>query len=151
MNVRLDPAEASARRLTPPVPIAESTDSLEKNAMHSVAVAGSGVLGAQIAFQCAYRGFNVCVYDVSSVALAKLPEKWRQLAGIYQREVGATAEDTQSAIARLLSTDNLEVALREVDILIEAIPENLEIKKDFYRHQFLHPPAERVGRRNRSA
>ena len=134
MNVRLDPAEASARRLTPPVPIAESTDSLEKNAMHSVAVAGSGVLGAQIAFQCAYRGFNVCVYDVSSVALAKLPEKWRQLAGIYQREVGATAEDTQSAIARLLSTDNLEVALREVDILIEAIPENLEIKKDFYRH-----------------
>ena len=45
--------------------------------MHSVAVAGSGVLGAQIAFQCAYRGFNVSVYDFSSEALAKLPEKWR--------------------------------------------------------------------------
>jgi 3-hydroxyacyl-CoA dehydrogenase len=30
--------------------------------MLSVAVAGSGVLGAQIAFQCAYRGFNVSVY-----------------------------------------------------------------------------------------
>ena len=65
--------------------------------MLSVAVAGSGVLGAQIAFQCAYRGFNVSVYDFSSEALAKLPKKWRQLADIYQREVGATAEAAQSA------------------------------------------------------
>jgi 3-hydroxyacyl-CoA dehydrogenase len=106
---------------------------LEKDAMNRVAVAGSGVLGAQIAFHCAYRGCNVRIYDVRLDALAKLPQKWRQLADIYQREVGATAEDVRSAIARLLPVDNLEVALQDADILIEAIPENVEIKKDFYR------------------
>jgi 3-hydroxybutyryl-CoA dehydrogenase len=150
MNVGLNPAEASARRLTPPVPIAESTDSLEKDAMNRVAVAGSGVLGAQIAFQCAYRGFNVCVYDVSSDALAKLPKKWRQLAGIYQREVGATAEDTQSTIARLLSTDDLEVALRDADILIEAIPEDVEIKKEFFRRATQMAPVKTIFATNSS-
>jgi 3-hydroxyacyl-CoA dehydrogenase len=113
--------------------------------MLSVAVAGSGVLGAQIAFQCAYRGFNVSVYDFSSEALAKLPNKWRQLADIYQREVGATAEAAQSAIARLLSTDDLEVALRDADILIEAIPEDVEIKKDFFRRATQMAPAKAGG------
>lgn len=118
--------------------------------MHSVAVAGSGVLGAQIAFQCAYRGFNVSVYDFSSEALAKLPKKWRQLADIYQREVGATAEAAQSAIARLLSTDDLEVALRDADILIEAIPEDVEIKKDFFRRATQMAPAKTIFATNSS-
>jgi 3-hydroxybutyryl-CoA dehydrogenase len=118
--------------------------------MHCVAVAGSGVLGAQIAFQCAYRGFNVCVYDVSSDALAKLPKKWRQLSGIYQREVGATAEDTQSTIARLLSTDDLEVALRDADILIEAIPEDAEIKKEFFRRATQMAPVKTIFATNSS-
>jgi len=118
--------------------------------MLSVAVAGSGVLGAQIAFQCAYRGFNVSVYDFSSEALAKLPEKWRQLADIYQREVGATAEAAQSAIARLLSTDYLEVALRDADILIEAIPEDVEIKKDFFRRATQMAPAKTIFATNSS-
>ena len=118
--------------------------------MHSVAVAGSGVLGAQIAFQCAYRGFNVSVYDFSSEALAKLPKKWRQLADIYQREVGATAEAAQSAIARLLSTDDLEVALRDADILIEAIPEDVEIKKEFFRRATQMAPAKTIFATNSS-
>jgi 3-hydroxyacyl-CoA dehydrogenase len=123
---------------------------LEKDAMKRVTVAGSGVLGAQIAFQCAYRGFNVSVYDTSSDALAKLPQKWRQLADVYQREVGATAEHTESASARLLSTDNLEVALRDSDILIEAIPEDLGIKKDFYRRATQVAPAKTIFATNSS-
>jgi 3-hydroxyacyl-CoA dehydrogenase len=118
--------------------------------MNRVAVAGSGVLGAQIAFQCAYRGFKVSVYDLSSDALAKLPRKWGQLADIYHREVGATAEAAQSAIGRLLSTDDLEVALQDADILIEAIPEDVEIKKEFFRQASQMAPAKTIFATNSS-
>ena len=37
----------------------------------NVTVAGSGVLGYQIAFQTAFHGFNVTVYDINDEVLEK--------------------------------------------------------------------------------
>lgn len=37
----------------------------------NVAVAGSGVLGGQIAFQTAFHGFTVKLYDINDEVLAK--------------------------------------------------------------------------------
>lgn len=37
-----------------------------------VTVAGSGVLGSQIAFQSAFKGFDVTVYDISQTWLTRL-------------------------------------------------------------------------------
>lgn len=35
-----------------------------------VTVAGSGVLGSQIAFQTAFKGFNVTIFDINDTAIA---------------------------------------------------------------------------------
>ncbi|HAQ06980.1 MAG TPA: 3-hydroxyacyl-CoA dehydrogenase, partial [Bacillus bacterium] len=35
----------------------------------NITVAGSGVLGSQIAYQTAFKGFNVSVYDISDDAI----------------------------------------------------------------------------------
>ncbi|GIO24210.1 hypothetical protein J11TS1_27910 [Oceanobacillus sp. J11TS1] len=35
----------------------------------NVTVAGSGVLGSQIAYQISYKGFNVTVYDINDEAV----------------------------------------------------------------------------------
>lgn len=35
----------------------------------NVTIAGSGVLGSQIAFQTAFFGFNVTVYDINDAAI----------------------------------------------------------------------------------
>lgn len=37
----------------------------------NITVAGSGVLGYQIAFQTAFHGFNVTVYDINDEVLEK--------------------------------------------------------------------------------
>lgn len=38
----------------------------------NITVAGSGVLGSQIAYQSAFKGFNVTVYDINDDALKKM-------------------------------------------------------------------------------
>ncbi len=37
----------------------------------NVTVAGSGVLGSQIAFQTAFRGYNVTIYDINDEVISK--------------------------------------------------------------------------------
>ncbi|GAE06285.1 3-hydroxybutyryl-CoA dehydrogenase [Paenibacillus sp. JCM 10914] len=41
----------------------------------NVTVAGSGVLGSQIAYQTAFKGFHVSVYDINDESLEKAKER----------------------------------------------------------------------------
>ena len=45
----------------------------------NVTVAGTGVLGSQIAFQTAFKGFNVSAYDFNDEALVKAKERYTTL------------------------------------------------------------------------
>ena len=95
----------------------------------NVTVIGSGVLGSQIAFQAAYFGKTVTVYDISEEIVGALPGKWEKLSLLYTRDMAATPEQLEAAKARLSGTTDLTAALADADIVIEAVPENLELKK----------------------
>ena len=95
----------------------------------NVTVIGSGVLGSQIAFQAAYFGKTVTVYDISDEIIGALPGKWEKLSLLYTRDMAATPGQLEAAKARLSDTTDLEAALQDADIVIEAVPENLELKK----------------------
>lgn len=95
----------------------------------NVTVIGSGVLGSQIAFQAAYFGKTVTVYDISEEIVGALPGKWEKLSLLYTRDMAATPGQLEAAKARLSGTTDLETALADADIVIEAVPENLELKK----------------------
>jgi 3-hydroxyacyl-CoA dehydrogenase len=98
-----------------------------------VTVLGTGVLGSQIAFQCAYRGFDVTAYDISDDILAKAHSRFRRLAETYKREVTDADDDTVAAAqARVRLSSDLADAVGEADLVIEAIPEVLDIKRDTY-------------------
>ena len=58
-----------------------------------IAVAGSGVLGSQIAFQIAYQGFDVVVYDINEKALASGKEKIESLAEVYSQEISQAEKE----------------------------------------------------------
>lgn len=98
----------------------------------NVTVFGSGVLGGQIAFQTAYHGFNVVVYDIKEEFLQKAKEKFAELGRRYQKDLGAKPEELEAAMSRLSYTTDLAESVRDADLAIEAIPENIQIKKDFY-------------------
>ncbi|WP_153722836.1 3-hydroxyacyl-CoA dehydrogenase [Sporosarcina cascadiensis] len=98
----------------------------------NITVAGSGVLGSQIAFQTAYKGFNVSVYDISDEALAKAKERITNLKPYYQKDLGTTDEEFEEGFKRLSFYSNLGEAVKDADLVIEAIPEVTKIKTPFY-------------------
>ncbi len=98
--------------------------------MQNLTVLGTGVLGSQIIFQSAYKGKNVVAYDISDDILAKLPARWEQLKDSYRADVqGVSEEKLDAAVARIRATSDLADALKDADIVIEAVPERLDIKQ----------------------
>lgn len=98
----------------------------------NITVAGSGVLGYQIAFQTAFHGFNVTIYDVNDEVLAKAKTKFSVLSEAYKSDLQATKEQLEATCANLYYSSDLAEAVKDADLLIEAVPENPKIKIDFY-------------------
>ena len=96
-----------------------------------IGVIGAGLMGNGIAHAGVISGFGITLVDAFPAALAK------GLATIeknMERQVskGAlTAEEKAAAMGRLTSSGDYH-ALKGVDIVIEAVPENLDIKSRIY-------------------
>lgn len=98
----------------------------------NVTVAGSGVLGYQIAFQTAFHGFNVTVYDINDAVLEKAKAKFDTMCDVFKRDLNATQEQLDVTRQNLSYTSDLAEAVKAADLLIEAVPENPKIKIEFY-------------------
>lgn len=70
----------------------------------NITVAGSGVLGYQIAFQTAFHGFHVTVYDINDEVLEKAKTKFSILSEAYKTDLGATPEQLDAAFKNLKYT-----------------------------------------------
>lgn len=99
----------------------------------NVTVAGAGVLGSQIAFQTAFKGFNVSSYDVDDEAVEKARERFRVLQERYVDDEYGSQDEVDAAYDRISLYTDLEEAVKDADLVIEAVPELLDIKKDFYQ------------------
>lgn len=99
--------------------------------MQNLTVLGTGVLGSQIILQAAYHGKNVVAYDINDEILAKLPARWEFLREHYRADLpDFTDEKLEAAIGRIRATSDLADALDDADLVIEAVPEVLDIKRD---------------------
>lgn len=98
-----------------------------------VLVLGTGVLGAQIAFQTAYKGLAVTAYDINEAALSAAKTKFAGLVDTYKAAF-PNAEDgaADAALARIGYSCDLAEAVADADIVIEAIPEILQLKRDTF-------------------
>jgi 3-hydroxybutyryl-CoA dehydrogenase len=93
-----------------------------------VGIIGSGAMGSGIAQVAAQAGNDVKLYDANDVAMAKAMDSIR--TGLKkQAEKGKISLITAGNIsAKIKTTDRLE-GLGDCDLIIEAIIEDLEIKK----------------------
>ena len=99
----------------------------------TITVAGSGVLGGQIAYQAAFKGFQVSLYDVSDEALGRARERLTRLKENYKEDLGASQAAVDEAFDRITFHTSLPQSVENADLLIEAIPEVVQIKTAFYR------------------
>ncbi len=100
----------------------------------NVTVAGTGVLGSQIAFQTAFMGFEVSSYDINDEALEKAKERFRTLQKRYVEDNYGSQEEVDAAYGRISLFTDLGKAVANADLVIEAVPEVLSIKKEFYKN-----------------
>jgi 3-hydroxyacyl-CoA dehydrogenase len=99
----------------------------------NVTVLGTGVLGSQIAYQTAYCGLPVTAYDINDEILESARKRFEGLATRYEKEVkGAAGGPANAALTRITYTSDLAGAMRDADMVIEAIPEVLDLKRDVY-------------------
>jgi 3-hydroxybutyryl-CoA dehydrogenase len=120
--------------------------------MKNITVLGTGVLGSQIAFQTAFHGFDVVAYDIDQPALDRAAERFAGLAARYEADnvEGAADGGATAAIARIRLTSELADAVAAADLVIEAVPENLELKQGIYRTIGTAAPATTVFATNSS-
>ena len=131
-------------------------------AIKNITVAGGGVLGAQIAYAAAFHGFDVTIWGRSEGSIERAKPRIESVHNLYTKEleiaptyIGSEnpnyprsffadkSEITQARIDELkakneevyanmkYSTD-LEEAVKDADLVIEAIAEIVEEKKAFY-------------------
>lgn len=98
-----------------------------------VAIAGAGLMGNQIAMQIALHGYNVVCYDISQTMLDKartFTKDW------FAKRIAKGKMDEETAAAtqnRLCFTADLQQAAENADLVVEAVSDTVEIKKDVLR------------------
>jgi len=102
--------------------------------IRSVAVLGIGTLGSQIAFHAAFHGRRATAYDISETALDASRRRLAGLPAAYVDDAvaGATPSSTAAALASLRITTDLAEAVRDADLVIEAAPEVLSVKRELH-------------------
>ena len=100
--------------------------------IYKAGVVGGGAMGAEIAQVITYSGLPVVLVELNMELAEKAEEKTRK---IYQSRVSKgkmTDSELENKMALLTVTDKME-ELADVDIVIEAVPENLKIKEEVYK------------------
>lgn len=95
----------------------------------SIAVIGAGTMGRGIAYSAALGGYQTVLEDVNEAVLAKALEWIREAfdEGVKRGKVEAAVRD--AAISRISTSCVVEATIREAELIIEAVPEELEMKK----------------------
>jgi 3-hydroxybutyryl-CoA dehydrogenase len=98
--------------------------------IQSVMVIGSGLMGSGIAQVCAQAGLEVFLYDVSKEALVKALKTIDWSVGKFI-EKGKLTEKKDTIIRRIEVVEDLKAGAK-VNLIIEAVFENLELKQEIF-------------------
>jgi 3-hydroxybutyryl-CoA dehydrogenase len=99
--------------------------------IQSVGVLGCGLMGAGIAQVCAQSGYRTVVREVDQAVLDKGLARIRRFLEEGVQKGKVTAESRDSTLGNLSGTTAFD-ALARCDLVIEAIVENLEAKRQAY-------------------
>ena len=98
----------------------------------TIAVIGAGTMGRGIAYAAALGGYNTVLEDISRSMLEQAVSWIRQSfdEGVAKGKVEAGVRD--KALSLISNASNVEDAIRDADLIIEAVPEELEMKLELF-------------------
>jgi 3-hydroxybutyryl-CoA dehydrogenase len=98
----------------------------------TIGIIGAGTMGRGIAYAAAAGGYRTILEDVMPETLAKGMAWIKQSLdeGVQRGKLEAPERDT--ALARIETSSSVENVCREADFLIEAVPEEMELKLELF-------------------
>ena len=100
--------------------------------LDTIAVIGAGIMGRGIAHVAALGGYRTILEDLLPSALRKAESEIRGNLDKAVELGKVSAGAAQSAIGRLVYAGSLEDAARQADLVIEAVPEEMESKIEIF-------------------
>jgi 3-hydroxybutyryl-CoA dehydrogenase len=98
----------------------------------TVAVIGAGIMGRGIAHAAALGGYRTILEDLLPNALRKAETEIRANLDKAVELGKVTASDAQAALARIEYAGSVDEAARQADLVIEAVPEEMESKIEIF-------------------
>jgi enoyl-CoA hydratase/3-hydroxyacyl-CoA dehydrogenase len=98
----------------------------------NITVLGSGIMGHGIAQVSAMSGYNVILRDIEKQFLDKAMEKIRWSLDKLVSKQKLSQQDSDKIFSRIKPVVDLSESLKDCDLLIEAVPEIMELKKKVY-------------------
>ncbi len=119
--------------------------------VQSVTVIGAGTMGHGIAHVAAAAGLSVILCDISAAAvesgLAKIRDNLER--GVARGKL--TEAERDATLANLQGSDDMAAAVAQADLVIEAIPEHIDLKLKVLSAIAAHAPARAVVATNTSS
>jgi 3-hydroxybutyryl-CoA dehydrogenase len=100
--------------------------------VRTIAVIGAGTMGRGIAYASAVGGYFTVLEDISQ-AMLEQGLNWIRKAldeGVARGKVDAATRDL--ALRNLKTADKVQDAIRDADLIIEAVPEEMEMKLELF-------------------
>src|SRR5262245_50432928 len=98
----------------------------------TIGMVGAGTMGAQIALHCAVHGYPVRLFSRSTATLQRAAQSHAQELAHRLARHHLTVDEQESILRRIQCTTQMHEAVAEADLVIENVPEQLELKRKVF-------------------
>lgn len=119
--------------------------------VRKVAIIGAGVMGRGIAQVFAQAGYQVYLCDVKEEILENAISTIKKYISRAVEKGKITEEDAQKILNRIKTTINLKEAVKDADFVVEAVFENIDVKKNVFKDLDTYAPPHAILASNTSS
>ncbi|AKL93944.1 3-hydroxybutyryl-CoA dehydrogenase Hbd [Clostridium aceticum] len=106
---------------------------MEKKVFKNITIFGTGMMGSGIALIFAVKGcFKVTIFSRRGMASGVLETIESSLNTLVEKGIH-TKEEVKTALSNVTVVDNMEIAAKDADFIIECIPEDMELKQNLFK------------------
>jgi len=117
----------------------------------NVAVIGTGMLGTQIAIQAACHHYNVTTFDIDSASFGRVLELLKIRMRNSSRKPTLPWPQMKRGAKMVQPCATLKEAVARADLVIEAVPENLVLKRKVFKQLDILTPEKAILATNSSS
>jgi len=105
---------------------------MESQEIKKVLVLGAGLMGRQIALQCALFGVEVTMFCRSEISMARARRHLQRYANYLVQGGHLSTDWAARALAKITYTQDPAAAAAEADLVSESVSEDLEVKRQVW-------------------